>query len=58
MSQVSHKQVLNLLLQGNTITEVAEMLDVSRTTIYNRRKDFLDYAEKEGILLAAEHFDV
>ena len=34
------------------------MLDVSRTTIYNRRKDFLDYAEKEGILLAAEHFDV
>jgi len=34
------------------------MLDVSRTTIYNRRKDFLDLSEKEGILMAAEHYEV
>jgi DNA repair exonuclease SbcCD ATPase subunit len=34
------------------------MYEVSRTTIYNRRKDFLDYAEKEGMNMAAEHFDI
>ena len=34
------------------------MFEVSRTTIYNRRKDFLDYAEKEGMDMAAERFEV
>jgi predicted nucleic acid-binding Zn-ribbon protein len=34
------------------------MLNVSRTTIYNRRKDFLDYAEREGISMAAKEYDV
>ena len=58
LNQVSHAQAMNLLLNGYSITETAEMLGVSRTTIYNRRKDFLDYAEKEGVLMAAEHFDV
>ena len=34
------------------------MLEVSRTTIYNRRKDFLDYAGEEGLQLAAERYEV
>jgi hypothetical protein len=34
------------------------MFEVSRTTIYNRRKDFLDYAEEEGMDMAAERFEV
>lgn len=58
MSQASHKEVLDLLLRGKTITEIADMLAISRTTVYNRRKDFLDYAKKEGILLAAKNYDV
>lgn len=58
LSQAGHREVLELLLQGRTITEIADMLGVSRTTIYNRRKDFLDYAKKEGVCLAAEHFGV
>ena len=58
MSQASHKEVIQLLLKGKTITEVANLLDVSRTTVYNRKKDFLDYAEKEGLFMAAEHYEV
>ena len=58
MSQASHREVIDLLLKGKTITEIAIMLDVSRTTIYNRRKDFVDYSEKEGILMAAKHYEV
>ena len=58
MSQASHKKVIELLLQGKTITEVAGMLDVSRTTVYNRKKEFLDYAQKEGLLMATERFEV
>ena len=34
------------------------MFEVSRTTIYNRRKDFLDYAEEEGMDMATERFEV
>ena len=34
------------------------MFEVSRTTIYNRRKDFLDYAGEEGLQLAAERYEV
>lgn len=34
------------------------MLEVSRTTIYNRRKEFLDYAEKEGIKMAAKNYEI
>jgi hypothetical protein len=34
------------------------MYEVSRTTIYNRRKDFLDYAGEEGLQLAAERYEV
>jgi DNA repair exonuclease SbcCD ATPase subunit len=58
LTQVSHSQTMTLLLNGYSITEVADMLEVSRTTVYNRRKDFLDYAKKEGVFMAAEHFDV
>ena len=58
MTSVSHNQAIALLLTGKSITEVAEILEVSRTTIYNRRKDFLDYADKEGLKLAAERYEV
>ena len=58
MTSVSHTQAITLLLDGYSITEVAEILDVSRTTIYNRRKDFLDYSGKEGMNLAAERYEV
>lgn len=34
------------------------MLEVSRTLVYNRRKDFLDYAEKEGLSVATEYYDL
>ena len=34
------------------------MFEVSRTTIYNRRKDFLDYAGEEGLKVAAERYEV
>jgi predicted nucleic acid-binding Zn-ribbon protein len=55
---VSHSKTLHLLLSGYTITEAADTLGVSRTTVYNRRKDFYDYAEREGFTMAAEHFEV
>ena len=58
MTSVSHTQAIALLLKGYSITEVAEMFEVSRTTIYNRRKDFLDYAGEEGLQLAAERYEV
>ena len=58
MTSVSHTQAITLLLDGYSITEVAEILEVSRTTIYNRRKDFLDYSGKEGLNLAAERYEV
>lgn len=58
MTSVSHTQAIALLLKGYSITEIAEMLEVSRTTIYNRRKDFLDYAGEEGLQLAAERYEV
>ena len=58
MTTVSHAQAITLLLSGYTITEVAEMLKVSRTTIYNRRKEFLDYAKKEGTNLATKNYEV
>jgi len=58
LTSVSHTQAIALLLKGYSITEIAEMLEVSRTTIYNRRKDFLDYAGEEGLQLAAERYEV
>ena len=58
MTSVSHNQAIALLLKGYSITEIAEMFEVSRTTIYNRRKDFLDYAGEEGLQLAAERYEV
>jgi len=58
LTRVSHSQALELLLRGHNITEVADMLGVSRTTVYNRRKDFIDYADKEGIAMAAEHYEI
>ncbi|MBD3207804.1 hypothetical protein GF319_15850, partial [Candidatus Bathyarchaeota archaeon] len=58
MTRVSHAQALQLLLSGHTITEVADMLNVSRTLVYNRRKDFIECAEREGISVAAEQYDL
>jgi hypothetical protein len=34
------------------------MLGVSRTLVYNRRKDFIECAEREGISVAAEQYDL
>jgi predicted DNA-binding protein YlxM (UPF0122 family) len=58
LTSISHTQAVTLLLNGYSISEIAEMFEVSRTTIYNRRKDFLDFAQKEGLLMAVEHFEV
>jgi hypothetical protein len=58
MNNVSHTEALQLLLKGYTITQTANQLGVSRTTIYNRRKDFLDYAQKEGISLALKEYNI
>jgi transposase len=58
LTSASHTQAIALLLKGYSITEIAEIFEVSRTTIYNRRKDFLDYAGEEGLKLAAERYEV
>ena len=55
---MSHTEALKLLLKGFTITQTANKLGVSRTTIYNRRKDFFDYAHNEGIDMALKEYKI